>query len=79
MRHTGAIKKNGSISYAILPRHVIPSSDLKAHKKMKSPSPGIKNGAAINQDHPGQNMRSPNTTKQSQQNFNSSHHGGKNN
>ena len=38
----GNLKKNGSISYAILPRHVIPSSDLKAHKNMKSPSPPIK-------------------------------------
>ena len=56
----GHIKKNGSISFAILPRTVIPSSDLKAHKKMKSPSPSIK----LSGPDPLQRMRSPQTVKQ---------------
>jgi len=41
---TGTLKKTGSISYAILPRQVIPGTDLKATKKMKSPSPSSKQG-----------------------------------
>jgi len=53
---SGHIKKNGSISYAILPRQVIPASELKAHKKMKSPSPSIK---LTGGPDPLQRMRSP--------------------
>ena len=38
------VNKNGSISYAILPRREINASDLKLTKKMKSPSPQVKLG-----------------------------------
>ena len=59
----GHIKKNGSISYAILPRQVLPGSDLKAIKKIKSPSPSIKLGSDPIKlepgDHPLQRLRSP--------------------
>ena len=65
VRH-GHIKKNGSISYAILPRQVLPGSDLKAIKKIKSPSPSIKLAGPASDviklepgDHPLQRLRSP--------------------
>lgn len=67
------MKKNGSISYAILPRQVIASSELKGQKKMKSPSPSIKLQGPLQhgelQQQQLQRMRSPHTIKAQQQYF----------
>lgn len=56
------VNKNGSISYAILPRREINASDLKLTKKMKSPSPQVKLGH--DQQQIVSRLRSPNVESQ---------------